>query len=490
MKRKRWIWIGVVVAMIVVSVGGYVVYRRVSAAQVAQQPTIQTATVSRGDIVLSALGSGVLLPEREIDLTFGVDGRVVEVLVAVGDEVHQGDVLARLDTMNLERAVAQAQASLRQAQINLEEATAPPDEVTLQAAQDAVDQAAAALRLQRINYSATMSSTLIVSSLPDAQENYAARLEEYNDWLKKYNEGEAAYWYVDRAQQQLEDARYALVRLQQQVDQTVQSANNELAAAVAQYNQALANLRELQAGADPLTVESLQLQVQAAELELTVAQENLARATLVAPFDGIVTAVAVQEGETVGGSTAAVTLADMNPPLIEFWVEEADMAAAVVGNPVSVVFEALPDLTYTGQIIRVEPTLVTVGNTTAVQIWATLDTSAHSERLFSGMNAEVEVIYGEARNALLVPVDALRLLGSGQYAVFVVNSAGELELRPVEIGLQDYVNAQVLSGLSLGEVVSVATEDTSLASSPAVNLNNPQFPGAGGGIFIPGGGPP
>jgi len=352
-----------------------------------------------------------------------------------------------------------------------------------------VDQAAAALRLQQISYNATMSSTLIVSSLPDAQENYAARLEDYNYWLNQYNEGKAAYWYVDQAQQRLEDARLALIRMQQQVDQTVQSASNSLAAAVDQYNQALASLRTLQAGADPLTVESLQLQVQTAELALTQAQENLAHATLVAPFDGVVTAVAIEEGAAVGGSTAAITLADMDPPLVEFWVEEADMASAVVGNPVSVVFEALPDLTYSGRIIRVEPTLVTVGNTTAVQIWATVDTSAHPERLFAGMNAEVEITYGEARGALLVPVGALRTLGSGQYAVFVVNADGQLELRPVEVGLQDYVNAQILSGLSLGEVVSVATEDTALTTSPYLNPTNPQFP-AGGGVFIPGGGPP
>lgn len=489
MRKRKWIWIGVAVAVIVAGTGGYVAYRRAAAAQTSQEPTLETATVTQGDIVLSALGSGTLLPEREMTLTFGTEGTVAELLVAVGDEVHEGDVLARLDTTSLERAVIQAQASLRQAQINLEQTTAPPDEATLQAAQDAVDQAAAALRLQQISYNATMSSTLIVSSLPDAQENYAARLEDYNYWLNQYNEGKAAYWYVDQAQQRLEDARLALIRMQQQVDQTVQSANNSLAAAVDQYNQALASLRTLQAGADPLTVESLQLQVQTAELALTQAQENLAHATLVAPFDGVVTAVAIEEGAAVGGSTAAITLADMDPPLVEFWVEEADMASAVVGNPVSVVFEALPDLTYSGRIIRVEPTLVTVGNTTAVQIWATVDTSAHPERLFAGMNAEVEITYGEARGALLVPVGALRTLGSGQYAVFVVNADGQLELRPVEVGLQDYVNAQILSGLSLGEVVSVATEDTALTTSPYLNPTNPQFP-AGGGVFIPGGGPP
>ncbi len=126
MRKRKWIWIGVAVAVIVAGTGGYVAYRRAAAAQTSQEPTLETATVTQGDIVLSALGSGTLLPEREMTLTFGTEGTVAELLVAVGDEVHEGDVLARLDTTSLERAVIQAQASLRQAQINLEQTTAPP----------------------------------------------------------------------------------------------------------------------------------------------------------------------------------------------------------------------------------------------------------------------------------------------------------------------------------------------------------------------------
>jgi len=101
---------------------------------------------------------------------------------------------------------------------------------------------------------------------------------------------------------------------------------------------------------------------------------------------------------------------------------------------------------------------VTVGNTSAIQIWASIDLTDQPVTLLSGMTAEVEVVAGEARNVLLVPVEALRELSPGQYAVFVVKSDGELELRPVEVGLQDYVNAEIISGLELGEVVSVGTQ--------------------------------
>ena len=64
--------------------------------------------------------------------------------------------------------------------------------------------------------------------------------------------------------------------------------------------------------------------------------------------------------------------------------------------------------------------LVTVGGTTAVQSWASIDTTAHPVKLLGDMNVEVEVVAGEALNAVLVPVQALRELGEDQYAVFVV----------------------------------------------------------------------
>ena len=61
------------------------------------------------------------------------------------------------------------------------------------------------------------------------------------------------------------------------------------------------------------------------------------------------------------------------------------------------------------------------------------------------MSAEVEIIAGEAKNALLVPAQALRELAAGSYAVFVVQPDGQLKLTPVTIGLRDFANVQILS---------------------------------------------
>ena len=71
-----------------------------------------------------------------------------------------------------------------------------------------------------------------------------------------------------------------------------------------------------------------------------------------------------------------------------------------------------------------------------------------------GSNAAIEVIAGRANDVLVVPVEALRDLGGGDYMVFLVDDSGKLTPHPVEVGLIDVTFAEIISGLDLGDVVS------------------------------------
>jgi multidrug efflux pump subunit AcrA (membrane-fusion protein) len=72
----------------------------------------------------------------------------------------------------------------------------------------------------------------------------------------------------------------------------------------------------------------------------------------------------------------------------------------------------------------------------------------------------VEVIGGRAENVLLVPVEALREVSLGQYAVFVLGADGEPELRFVEVGLMDISFAEITSGLEMGDTVTTGLVET------------------------------
>jgi multidrug efflux pump subunit AcrA (membrane-fusion protein) len=129
--------------------------------------------------------------------------------------------------------------------------------------------------------------------------------------------------------------------------------------------------------------------------------------------------------------------------------------------PVEVVFDALPDDVFDGQVIQIDPQLVSQNGLSVVRALVQLDTEsfAKPQTLPVGMNATVEVIGGRADNAVLVPVEALREITADQYAVFVMED-GEPVLRMVEVGLMDFSFAEIISGLEAGETVTTGIVQT------------------------------
>jgi HlyD family secretion protein len=605
--KKRTIWIVLIVVLLAAAGGGYVVYAnsRALAVEAAGEPQVQTATASRGDLIITADGTGTLVPAEEVEVGFLTGGVLTEVLVKVGDRVEAGDVLARLDDSSAQEQVTQAVINLRLAELGLTELAGEADPANLASAQAQVTQAEINLRLAELGLaeltqqadpadlaSAQAKVTQAEIDLEDAkedlnsvkagpteaqqvaaeaalrtaEENYEellarpdpeaveqaglelakARNSLWNVQLERdalngregtpnyqkemmqasvanaeiavrlaeinYQEAqtpataaeiESAAAEVQQAKEDLEELRnsptsfdltqahnrvnqaeYNLTQAQAQLDTLLVGASPEdleaaqLSVELARNNLASAQVQldDLLAGASPEDLEAAQLSVEQARNNLISAQDAVEDTVLRAPFAGTVMAVEAQVGESVG-TTPIITLTDMEEPLVLFWVEEIDLMSVAPGNAVNVVFEALPDYTFPGEVVSVDPALVTVDGTPAVQVWASVDLTSHPVDLLSGMNAEVEIVAGEALDAVLVPIQALRELGPGQYAVFVVQPNGELELRPVKVGLEDYVNAEILSGLEVGEVVSTGTVESSEAAGGTSTGDEETMPG-------------
>jgi RND family efflux transporter MFP subunit len=564
MFRKRAFWI-VVLALALAGGGGYAAYASGLVPWLApqgaseQETTLQTASVTVGDLSITADGSGMLVASSEVELGFSSSGTLIELLVDVGDQVQAGDVLGWIEDTDARNSVVNAELSVIQAEEALEDAkdvtalqqsvlqaelNVSQTEADLAAAQKDLDEllnwapdeteveiAKANLLIAQASYQNTLAkadmrdeqtaSTRIkleqaIRDLEEAQVNYANAMDAARDWERNISDTrERAAEALQNAQDNLEiaqasydlalidsnaidvqnawvkvlNARQTLDDLQTAPEEEDIAAARikvqELEVTLGQARLDLAHAQEALAEADAIEAE---LSLQQAQLKLETAQDALAGTTLVAPISGVVIEVNAEVGEMVNGTV--IVLADLEAPVVQFWVEESDLGSVAVGNRVNVVFEALPDLTYPGEIVRVDPVLVSVSNTPAVQAWASIDTGAHPVRLLGDMNVEVEIVAGETKNALLVPVQALRdaNAGEGQYAVFVMQPDGSLEMRLVEIGLMDYVNAEVLSGLERGELVSTGETTTSSSSqTPATpNTTQPQGPGGPGMMFFGG----
>jgi len=519
MLRNKFFWIlAIVVAL--AAAGGYYYYTAIYAEpEKVVEETVQTSRVRQGDLVISASGSGQLISADDASLGFTSAGLLAEVLVKVGDTVLAGDVLARLDDLNARqsllsaqlqvaqaedalarlldpeaagREIALAEAQLAQAQLQLDELLNwTPDEQAIAQAQASLAAAQASYEAVGKKSASDQTASVRISleqaqaSLADAQEAYNTAWDPARDWElydrrlgdRLASERESTTRNLEKAYQNLEIAQANYNLAWAGIDDTGELSawtqvlnaqtsledaqtgpeEGDILAAKIQVLQAQTELAQVQANrsSDPKLA---QLTLEQAQLNLEAAQATLAQLELVASINGLVTAVDAEVGQSVGTSPI-ITLSSVDQPLVELYLDETDLDKIAVGNEVEVVFDALPDETYSGYVVRVEPTLVTVENVPTVRAEAVLEGISLAE-FPAGLNASVDVIGGKAENALLVPVEALRELGPGEYAVFVVKEDGSLEMRPVEVGLMDYANAQILSGLEMGEQVSTGIVET------------------------------
>ncbi len=314
-------------------------------AEAAQIPVVtsDTSTIA---------AEGTLEPERWSSLTFEMSGNVAEVLVAEGATVVAGDVLVRLGTSDLERALARAELALAQAELRLLQLQKPPDEVAIQQAENAVSQAAAAIRLAQSGVATTDNSVLRNEALQDAQRVYDDRRHAYETALRLYQSGEQPdYWFVNEAQEQLDDARLNLERVQQGGNFQLLADRTELLRAQLNYQEAQTRLAHLLEGSDAQTLAMAELDVRSAELTLEEARDSLNRAVLRAPFAGIVTKININAGEMIAPGQAVLTLATLAQLQVRTVdLTELNVAKVQIGQPVAVTVDALPGQQFNGMV--------------------------------------------------------------------------------------------------------------------------------------------
>jgi HlyD family secretion protein len=284
------------------------------------------------------------------------------------------------------------------------------------------------------------------SAVKRAQENLTVAEINYNAAVAGTNRSSSA-----NAQSSVLTAELALKTAQEgPTDDEIVAAQTAVRQAELAHKQALLN-RELDE----------KIGVAQAELSLQEAQDALADTELSAPVDGTVMAISANPGEIVG-SGDLITLADLSQPLLEIYLDETDLDKIEVDYEVNVTFDALPDDTFTGHVVEVDPMLSNLNGVSVVHALVRLDEDSFSkpQTLPVGLNASVEVIGGRVENVLLVPVEALREVSAGEYAVFVMGADGEPELRFVEVGLMDISFAEITSGLELGDTVTTGLVET------------------------------
>ncbi len=339
-------------------------------------PRLRTAAVDRGPITAVVSATGTVNPVVSVIVGSQLSGQVREVAGDFNQRVTAGQLLARLDTQQLEasRAAAAAELSSAQAAVAVAQASA-------QRADAEALRAAAQLASARANI------TRVAAQAQDA-EFEARRTEE----LRRSGVG--------------------AVRDATRAGFTVDGARAQLAATTADAAQAEAALAAAGAAARTAHAQVTAAQATATQraAQLRQVDVSLSFAVIRSPIDGIIVSRSVDLGQTVAASLQAPTLFTIAANLdeMEVWatVDEADIGRIQPGQTVTFTVAAHPQVNLTGQVkaIRLSPT--TVNN---VVTYTVVVTAANREgRMLPGMTATLRIVTDARPDALRVPNAALR----------------------------------------------------------------------------------
>ncbi len=469
--------------------------------------------------------------------------RLESLAVQVGNTVKAGQVLATIDPAPYQQALDQAKSDLQAAEKKLADLKTPVTqlkfaqadlavvkaEYQLAAAQDSLDKlvnpdiaelqrrvadAETALAKARADLAALKADKTSEDKLFKLRETEAKTGAEQ---ARLAGETYADAYHQDRVQVAYNaflNAQDARVTAELQAQANILKAEIAVSKAEKTLSDAQEALTTARAGGDPLALAKARVAVKDAEVALAAARETrteldkgsdatalaaaqadvdkkrlalsdavaaLAGTKLTAPFDGTVLKSNVAVNRSLNANTIVLTIANLKELQVLASVDETKIRQVKAGQSATLSFDALPGQSFRGQVLSVPLQGALQGNVMVYEVPVSL-TGAANQPLLVGMTANVQIALGQVENALLIPAMAVTR-ASGRNQVLVPNASdpkGEPEAVPVEIGLSDGVNTQIVKGLNLGDKVVMQ-----MASS---TQNNPfNFGGGGGGVVIIGG---
>lgn len=429
--------------------------------QTLQAQTIETAIVQRTTLSTTIESTGSIAAARSIGLTFEMSGRVETVDVEAGDRVSAGDVLATLDISSLEYQVALREQALAVQQANYDALLAPPTAAEIAQAQANLASAQSQLISAQSNLAAAPNqNTINCTALASDEQAVAEAESDYQAYLVRGYEWDAAFIPDpdSREAQALRDAQraYDVTLAQCQNTNPITDYEAQVASAQAGVDQAQAALNALLADPSSEDIAAAQAQLEQTRLELENARSELADATLIAPFDGVITAVNLVVGQSVTNGTQVMTLQDIDQLHIDVSVDEMDIPQVQTGQTAIIRPDALRDQELRGQVSRISPAGTVTDGIVTFSVRVDLDEQT-SLPVFVGMTTSVEILITSEEAVLVLPTDAIQRAGTREF-VQVQNADGTTQ--PVDVTTGSTVDGQtvIIAGVTEGtEVVIPAT---------------------------------
>jgi len=450
------------------------------------QANSDTITVTKGTITQEVSVTGQTKPGKNVEMSFDRSGRISSAPASVGDHVYAGQLLAALDSSDL-----QAQLDQGLAEFEALKKGARPEDIGLsetavnntldsftQAMKDSYSQADDAVRNHTDQLFDNPSSMDAIFNLVGT--NYNDKLDvtlrhrqietNFVDWETLSHNPTANYdlsTAYDKVSSYLTYVRDYLDKLSSLVNAystnptysaaVLSGYRSDIAAGRSEVTNALSNLnatkeayqtasRQLALKQAPPTAEALA----AKEAQLDGIRAQISKNTIVSPIDGVVTRQDAKVGESAVPGVNVVTVMSSDGFLIEANVPEVDVGKLMIADQVNFTLDAFPGENWTGKVIYIEPSETVVDGVVDYKIKTSIDQK--DPRMKSGLTANLTIITAKKDNVLILPQYTIVENDQGS---FVEKLSGQnASETPVTLGIRSQDgNVEVLSGVVAGDRV-------------------------------------
>jgi multidrug efflux pump subunit AcrA (membrane-fusion protein) len=463
--------IATIVIVIVVG-GGYWAYTTFAAGSAGTQYVL--ATVTKGPLQVTVTGSGQVNSEDTLNVTpqGSASGQITAIYVTPGQSVKAGQVIAQLDDTNAAQAVTSARQDLESAQISYQQ-TLDSSHTSLTNDQTSIGSELATTytglpsimtgldgilhNLSNVPYHTAQENVDAYESyIPTSQsQSYEAQVkQDYVTATQEYQTAQSQFAAAGSVNsltnQQLEQLAQTTITTTKDIDvaltdtltyynyinsQTTASKitiPSDLASqissltsyqsSVSGYNSTLtSDLQTITSdsqtlgssnGSTPLNVQSAQLSLAKAQEALTQAETTDADYTVVAPFDGTIATVPVNKYDQGSSGTTIATLITTEE-YADLSLNESDVAKVVVGQPVTLTFDALPNVTIQGTVQQVNPVGTVTQGVVTYDVRISFNQANPSVK--PGMSVSATIITASETSAIQVPSSAVKTSGGMSY---------------------------------------------------------------------------
>ncbi len=384
-------------------------------AQAANQPSSVQVETTKSETVLRIVPvTGSLIALQTVELLPKIAARVVSISGREGDAVRAGQVVAQLDTADLERQVQQARSNVEtvrsrisQAETNYKTQLTTSD-VAVRDAQEALRGAEAQLALTR-RPQRSQEVVVAENSVKQAQANFDKAKSDRTRYETLFKEGATAAITLDQYVTQEKVALANLDSAKQQLAIAREGGRRENIASqealVARSRQAL---RQAQANRANVSIrrddiESARASLSQAQAALAVAEQAVRDASLRSPIDGVIADRKIEPGQLAAPGASVAQIVALETVYFEAQINEQDVAGIRQGQTAQVRIDAYPNRVFSGKVAKVFPT----GSVTGRTFLASVQIPNVGNVLRPGLFARGEIVTERRPNSVTAPVDAI-----------------------------------------------------------------------------------